>query len=371
MGVYRTVLKKDAFITTQFPDANTGVDEILSLGSSTISDGTRVVQRILVEPDITSVKSFLSTNNITNYKAVLKIQSAVASAIPEELVVYAFPIKTFNNVKWVNGVGKLNDIPKDDSGVSWKSITGNTSSLWAITSGSGQYEFPVAATGSIYSVVGGGSWVTSSVLLSTQSFHIGDSLDLSLDITNFVSSSIFNNGLLIKLNSELENSTRNYQLDFFSKESNTVFNPQLHILWNSQEYITGSLRVLNTSNIVVNSTNLEPTYRPLSNVRINLHVRPKYPARTFTTGSVYLDKYYLPSDALWSLQDYYTGEIIIPFEDPYTRINCNSTNPYIDLDMTLLGLERYYKLVIKAVIGSSVVVRELESFKISLHGANS
>ena len=62
MGVYRTVLKKDAFITTQFPDANTGVDEILSLGSSTISDGTRVVQRILVEPDVDNVKSFLSTN---------------------------------------------------------------------------------------------------------------------------------------------------------------------------------------------------------------------------------------------------------------------------------------------------------------------
>ena len=371
MGVYRTVLKKDAFITTQFPDANTGVDEILSLGSSTISDGTRAVQRILVEPDVDNVKSFLSANNITNYKAVLKIQAAVASAIPEELVVYAFPIKTFNNVKWVNGVGKLNDVPKDVSGVSWKSVTGNISNLWANVSGSGQYEFPVAVTGSIYSVAGGGSWITGSAFSTSQSFNIGDSLDLSLDITNFVSSSIFNNGLIIKLDSELENSNRNYQLDFFSKESNTVFNPQLHLLWNSQEYVTGSLFGLTTTNIVVNSTNLEPTYRPLSNVRINLHVRPKYPARTFTTGSVYLDKYYLPENALWSLQDYYTGEIIIPFEDPYTRVNCNSSNPYIDLDMTLLGLERYYKIVIKAEINDAAVVRELEPFKISLHGANS
>lgn len=371
MGVYRTVLKKDAFITTQFPDANTGVDEILSLGSSTISDGTRVVQRILVEPDVDNVKSFLSANNITQYKAVLKIQSAVASAIPEELDVYAFPVKTFNNVKWVNGVGKLNDVPKDVSGVSWKSVTGNVNNLWAIPSGSGQYQFPVAATGSIYSVDGGGSWVTSSVLLTTQSFNIGDSLDLNLDITNFVSSSIFNNGLLIKLDSELENSTRNYQFDFFSKESNTVFNPQLHLLWDSQEYVTGSLLELDTTNIVVSSTNLEPSYRPLSNVRINLHVRPKYPARTFTTGSVYLGKYYFPEDALWSLQDYYTGEIIIPFEDPYTRVNCNSINPYVDLDMTLLGLERYYKLVIKAEIYDAVVVRELVPFKISLHATNS
>ena len=371
MGVYRTVLKKDAFITTQFPDANTGVDEILSLGSRTISDGTRAVQRILVEPDVDNVKSFLSANNITNYKAVLKIQAAVASAIPEELVVYAFPIKTFNNVKWVNGVGKLNDVPKDVSGVSWKSVTGNINNLWAIASGSGQYEFPVAATGSISSVVGGGSWITGSAFSTSQSFNIGDSLDLSLDITNFVSSSIFNNGLIIKLDSELENSNRNYQLDFFSKESNTVFNPQLHLLWNSQEYITGSLLALTTNNIVVTSTNLEPTYRPLSNVRINLHVRPKYPARKFTTSSVYLDKYYLPIDALWSLQDYYTGEIIIPFEDPYTRVNCNSSNPYIDLDMTLLGLERYYKIVIKAEINDAAVVRELEPFKISLHGANS
>jgi hypothetical protein len=325
----------------------------------------------LVEPDLDNVKSFLSANNITNYKAVLKIQAAVASAIPEELVVYAFPIKTFNNVKWVNGVGKLNDVPKDVSGVSWKSVTGNISNLWANVSGSGQYEFPVAATGSIYSVAGGGSWITGSAFSTSQSFNIGDSLDLSLDITNFVSSSIFNNGLIIKLDSEFENSNRNYQLDFFSKESNTVFNPQLHLLWNSQEYVTGSLLELDTTNIVVTSTNLEPTYRPLSNVRINLHVRPKYPARKFTTSSVYLDKYYLPENALWSLQDYYTGEIIIPFEDPYTRVNCNSSNPYIDLDMTLLGLERYYKIVIKAEINDAAVVRELEPFKISLHGANS
>lgn len=374
MGVYRTLLKKDAFITTQYPDANTGVDEILSLGSETISDGTRVVQRILVEPDLDSINSFIASNAITDYKAILKINNAVASAIPESLVVNAFPIKTTNDLKWVNGVGKLNDVPKDVSGVSWKTITGIENDTWAIVSGS-EYNFPEESTGSIDVVVGGGSWLTGSAFATSQSFELGDSLDISLDVTNFISASIsgslFNNGLLLKLDDGVENSTRNYKLDFFSKETNTVFSPQLHILWDNQQYETGSLLALDTSDIVVTSTNLQPVYRPVNNVRLNLHVRPKYPARKFTTSSVYLDKYYLPSDALWSIEDYYTGEVIIDFQDPYTRVNCDVKSPYVNLDLRLLGLERYYKVVVKTVIDGSTVVRELEPFKISLYGSNS
>lgn len=382
MGVYRTLLKKDAFITTQYPDANTGIDEILCLGSETISDGTRVVQRVLLDPDLDSIKSFITSKGITQYKAVLKINNAVASAIPDGLIVNALPIKTFNDLKWVNGVGKLNDTPKDVSGVSWKTITGYVDDVWAIESGSGNYIFPEASSGSIHAVEGGGSWLTGSAFSTSQSFTVGESLDLNLDITNFISESInyvsgsdsgslFNNGLLLKLDDEIENSTRNYKLDFFSRETNTVFFPQVHILWNSQEFITESLLRLDTSNIVVTSTNLEPVYRPLNSVRLNLHVRPKYPTRKFTTSSVYLDKYYLPADALWSVEDYYTGEVVIDFQDPYTRVNCDGKTPYIDLDLRLLGLERYYKVVIKAVIDNSTVVRELEPFKISLYGSNS
>lgn len=382
MGVYRTLLKKDAFITTQYPEANTGVDEILSLGSETISDGTRVVQRILIEPDLDSIKTFITSRGLTNYKALVKLNNAVASAIPDGLIVNALPIKTFDDLKWVNGVGKLDDIPKDVSGVSWKSITGYTSSVWMTSLGGGSYTFPEAATGSIYAVTGGGSWLTGSAFSTSQSFTVGESLDLNLDITNYVaesikyisgsdSGSLFNNGLLLKLDDEIESSTRNYKLDFFSKETNTVFYPQVHILWDSQQFITESLLRLDTSNIVITSTNLEPVYRPINNVRLNLHARPKYPTRKFTTSSVYLDKYYLPGDTLWSIEDYYTGEIIIDFQDPYTRVNCDGKNPYIDLDLRLLGLERYYKVVIKATIEGSTVTRELEPFKISLYGSNS
>jgi hypothetical protein len=382
MGVYRTLLKKDAFITTQYPAANTGIDEILSLGSTTLADGTRVIQRVLVEPDIESIKSFIQENSISNYKAVLKLKSASASSVSEDTVVHAFPIKTFNNEKWRNGVGKLIDVPKSTSGVSWSNITGVSSSVWAIESGSGVYEFPSAATGSIFSVKGGGSWLTGSLYSTSQSISFDFPIDLSLDITSYVSASVtfisgstsgslFDyNGLILKLDSELESGSRKYELNYFSKETNTVFYPQVHLLWDNQQYATGSLLALTSPNIVITSTNLETVYRPLGNILINLQVRPKYPARRFTTSSVYLDKYYLPQTALWSLEDYYTGEVIIPFESPYTRVNCNSTNPYISLDLRLLGLERYYKVVIKAEIQGTEVIRELEPFKISLHGTN-
>lgn len=382
MGIYRSLLKKDAFITTQYPDANTGIDEILSLGSKTLTDGTRVIQRVLVEPDVKSIKSFIDSNSITNYKAFLKLKSSSASSISEDTIVYALPIKTFNDTKWVNGVGKLADIPKDVSGVSWKTITGVSGSDWAIESGSGVYQFPVSATGSIFDVEGGGSWLTGSLYATSQSISFDYPIDLNLDITNYISGSVLfisgsnsgslfdYNGLLLKLDSVIENGTRNFELNYFSKETNTIFYPQVHLLWNSQQYSTGSLLPLDTSNIVITSTNLQSVYRNLSNVLLNLHVRPKYPTRKFTTSSVYLDKYYLPQDSLWSLEDYYTGEIIIPFENPYTRVNCNATNPYISLDLSLLGLERYYKVVIKAEIQGTEVIRELEPFKISLHGSN-
>jgi hypothetical protein len=382
MGIYRSLLKKDAFITTQYPNANTGIDEILSLGSSTIADGTRVIQRVLVEPDITSIKSFIESNSITNYKAVLKLKSSSVTSIPEDTVVYALPIKTFNNTKWVNGVGKLADLPKDVSGVNWDNVTGESNTEWAVESGSGIYLFPVSATGSIDSVQGGGSWITGSQYETSQSLAFDNPIDLNLDITSYVSASVLfisgsnsgslfdYNGLILKLDSELESGTRDFELNYFSKETNTVFFPQVHILWNNQQYVTGSLLPLDTSNIVITSTNLQPVYRPLGNVTLNLHVRPKYPVRKFTTSSVYLDRYYLPQSALWSLEDYYTGEVIIPFENPYTRVNCNTLNPYISLDLSLLGLERYYKVVIKSEIQGTEVVRELEPFKISLHGSN-
>jgi hypothetical protein len=382
MGVYRSLLKKDAFISTQYPTANTGIDEILSLTSTTLADGTRAVERVLVEPDIDSIKSFIQSNNIQEYKAVLKLKTSSATSIQDGTVVYGLPIKTFSDIKWENGVGKFGDVPKDVSGVNWSSITSDTNTEWAIDSGSGVYLFPEEATGSIFSVEGGGSWLTGSIYETSQSLNLGESTDLNLDITKYVSGSITfisgstsgslldYNGLLLKLGSEIENSTINYKLNYFSKETNTVYFPQVHLLWNSQVYDTGSLLKLDTPDIVITSTNLQQVYRPLNNVLVNLQVRPKYPTRKFTTSSVYLENYYLPRTALWSLEDYYTGEVIIPFEDPYTRVNCIPKNVYISLDLRLLGLERFYKIVIKAEIEGSTVTRELEPFKISLYGAN-
>jgi hypothetical protein len=382
MGVYRSLLKKDAFISTQYPTANTGIDEILSLTSTTLADGTRAVERVLVEPDVESIKAFIQSNNIQEYKAVLKLKTSSATSIQDGTIVYGLPIKTFSNIKWENGVGKFGDVPKDVSGVNWSSITSDTNTEWAIDSGSGVYLFPEAATGSIFSVEGGGSWLTGSIYETSQSLNLGESTDLNLDITKYISGSITfisgstsgslldYNGLLLKLGSEIENSTINYKLNYFSKETNTVYFPQVHLLWNSQVYDTGSLLKLDTPDIVITSTNLQQVYRPLNNVLVNLQVRPKYPTRKFTTSSVYLENYYLPRTALWSLEDYYTGEVIIPFEDPYTRVNCIPKNAYISLDLRLLGLERFYKIVIKAEIEGSTVTRELEPFKISLYGTN-
>ena len=58
---------------------------------------------------------------------------------------------------------------------------------------------------------------------------------------NWISGSIPNEGWILKHDSSLENNTTDYrQLKFFSKETNTVYQPKLRIGWDDSNF-TGSL----------------------------------------------------------------------------------------------------------------------------------
>ena len=58
---------------------------------------------------------------------------------------------------------------------------------------------------------------------------------------------------------------------------------------------------------------------------------------------------YLPSNTLYSLIDAATDEIIIPYDNIYTKVSCDSTSNFIYMDMTGLMPERYYRLEFKVV----------------------
>ena len=69
------------------------------------------------------------------------------------------------------------------------------------------------------------------------------------------------------------------------------------------------------------------------------------------TASNYHKVQYLPSGSLYSIEDSYTEDIIIPY-DSGSKISCDSRGNYIDLNTSGLQSQREYKLIVKIVSGS-------------------
>ena len=82
----------------------------------------------------------------------------------------------------------------------------------------------------------------------TQSFSYESSdivMDVSESVSSWIDGDLPNNGFILKHDSSLENDTEDYgQLKFFSKETNTIYQPKLRIGWDDSTYNTGSLTEL-------------------------------------------------------------------------------------------------------------------------------
>jgi hypothetical protein len=74
----------------------------------------------------------------------------------------------------------------------------------------------------------------------------------------------------------------------------------------------------------------------------------------------------LPETSYWSIQDVKTEDIIVDFDDTFTKISCDSLGSYFDVYISGLEPERYYKLIIKIVLdsGESLVIDNDNIFKI-------
>ena len=83
---------------------------------------------------------------------------------------------------------------------------------------------------------------------------------------------------------------------------------------------------------------------------MRFHLRKKYPGtRTFTTSSNYLNVGYFNSTSYYSIRDAHTEEIIIPFDDNFTKLSADRNGMYFKMYMNGLQPERYYRILIKHV----------------------
>lgn len=373
MAVYRIFPEKDTFISTEDLIGNAGKDEIVELGGYYDISETGQTSRILVKYSSTDISNVV-TNKIgvvPSYQASLHFYLADAYELPVGYTVYAYPISG----TWDNGVGKFGDIPTNTSGVSWQYKQAGELSPW-ILSGS----YPIGVTGSYQPTTeGGGNWFTNllisgSSLEASQSYNLNSDHDLNITVTGaigaMVSGTISNEGFIVKLSNELEyNTVSAIRLKYYGADTNTIYPPFLEFKWDDSSYNTGSLSVLSTDNAVISITNNKAKYTDEGKQRFRLSAKPKYPARAFSTTSVYLTNYALPQASYWGLRDENTEEMVVDFDTQFTKISCDAKGPYFDVYMDGLQPERYYRILVKTEIdGSTVVVDNKNIIKVVRNG---
>ena len=356
MAVYKVFPTKDATIFSDYPSLNSGIDEILDVTKqlSRVYDGESSARRILMQFDQSQIKSIINNANPSPVTASLVLYAANVSGLPSDIKLIINPISQ----SWNMGTGRYSDIPIVSDGVSWKFRSSSGSNAWDTTS------FASGVTASYTgSNSGGGTFYTSSV---TQSFNFYTSKDINVNITNLVnlwySESIENNGLIIRLSGSEFTTSSLYDFNFFSRDTNTIYPPCLEFKWDDSVWDTGSLVTITDDNVMVTLGNNKSVYRDSEYAKIRVYTRERYPARIFTTASLYLYNNSLPQTSYFSIVDVDTNETVIDFDSVATKLSSDSTSNYFNLYMNGLEPDRYYKVLIKSIIGSNIYVFDQPDF---------
>jgi len=361
MAVYKIFPSKDASIYSQYPNKNTGLDEILDVSTKAINlSGDPQATRFLIQFSNDEISNIIN-NKISGstWQANLRGYQSEINGLNVTTYLELYPISG----AWDMGTGKYSYSPEYTNGVSWTWRGYSGSNEWTTSS------FSAYVTGSYQDEEGGGTWYTSSAnatvlpIFSTQSFTYGDSGDINVNITNMVkawySGTIENNGIIVKQAVEFI-SDPDYQinLSFFSIDTHTIYPPQLEFKWDDFSMNTGSsTQTFITTSVATVSISENPGIFYSESINIfRVNSRPTYPSRVFQTSSIYTDNYYLPTASYYAIKDLDTNEIIIDFDSQYTKLSLDDIGSYFTLYMGGLEPERYYKILIKTTINSSTLV---------------
>jgi hypothetical protein len=349
----------DASIYLQQPNQNSGRDEILEVGKLYYG-ATKDVNRTLIKFNTDPISQSLASGDISgSWKAYLVLHSAKSEEIPLEYTIYANAVSQ----SWQMGIGtKFDNITTE--GVSWYYKDGQTE--WMVGNAGYYNSYRSGSdTGSI-SNGGGGTWYTASMASQSFSYEVDD---VRMDVTNIVklwnSGSIPNNGLVVRHSLSAENDTNDYGvLKFFSKETHTIYEPKLEVVWDGVTFVTGSLTPIPQENFKVAFINLKSKYQKNTRAKVRVKGRELYPLRTFSGTFDYDNTNYLPTTSYYQLEDYITGEVIFPFGD-YTKLQCDSNGNYFIMDLNALPVNRVYLLKIKITqSGIDYIIDEKTTFEI-------
>ena len=368
MAVYKLFPYKDTSLYSMYPSMNTGIDPINQVSNLNFAvDNSPSVARTLVAFDTNEITDTINNKVTGSWDARLKSFIATAQGIVEDSDVVIFPI----NKTWNQGTGTYLDQPITTDGSCWTSPDFENGSSWDISGTSGSYVIS-SYYDADYAPQGGGSWfVRKSVggivtrFKVSQSFGPRSEKDLNVDVTTVVhewySGSMNNNGFVIKWENGAEFATNKQVqpvLQYYSVDTNTIYPPELEIRWDDSTWNpTSSITELSQPNAFIDLAENPGIFYSESVNRFRINCRPKYPARVWSTSSLYTKQYYLPSgSSYFAIKDLDTDEYVVNFDPTYTQISCDYTSSYFDVYMNGLEPERYYKILIQVVASGSTTI---------------
>jgi hypothetical protein len=120
--------------------------------------------------------------------------------------------------------------------------------------------------------------------------------------------------------------------------------------WDNSTFTTGSLTAANIESYVV-YVDSKPIYHDTEVAKIRIYARDKYPRKSPTNLSPYQTVKYLPSSSYYTVKDAATDEVIIPYDNIYNKISCDSNGNFIYMDFSGFMPERSYRLEFKITEG--------------------
>jgi hypothetical protein len=344
MAYYFLTASKDASVYLQQPDQNCGLDEVLEV-SKVYYGNIKDVSRALLKFETQGLSASISDGDVKLEDARLILRETESEELPLEFTLEAYPISQ----SWEMGNGtRFDDITT--SGVTWNNREGDSTLRWLPTAGGVSVEFSEVSTGS-YAGYGGTFYFNSS---TSQTFEYRTT-DVSMDVTDIVddwiSGSIPNDGIILKLPFTNEDDTNDYGiLRFFSKETNTIHQPKVRIGWDDVTFTTGSLTELDSEEIKVGIRNFKKEYKVNTTPKLRVVGRDLYPAKTFSSTAQYGITKFLPTTSYYQISDYHSGDVIVPFSD-YTKLSCDSNGNFFNLNLSNWEVDRVYKIELKITIG--------------------
>lgn len=362
--------EKDATLYESYPEYNTGIDEILEIGKRLDTEGTTLQKsRSVVKFDMSEIQTVLSKYSVdlNDCKFLLQLYTTNAKNLPAEYTITANILAQ----NWINGTGFLSSDPIISNGITWnypisgstwisssQQVQVNSSSLYISGSGSGGSWLYQSGSGIFNQSFFNQSFFTQPGLGNNEGFSYRPT-DLNIDVTDAVKiwisgsggRSIDNNGFLLRF-SDADESNDNVTgyIRFFSRETHTIYVPKLTMYWDNSTFTTGSLVSIDSDSYLV-YTNVKAQYKDTEIAKIRIFARDKYPSKSPTNLYPYQTVKYLPSTTYYTVKDAATDEIIIPYDNIYSKVSCDSTSNFIYIDMNGFMPERYYRLEFKIVDG--------------------